>query len=588
MRVAKDLLLWTVFAVPVAIAWPGHHAYPFWLLIVGLTGLGAAVALSRRYPLASLFLVVAIIAIDGNYSFALPVVSYLVGRRMATIRPAAIAFAAIVVLASPYVLVRSDFLTWASQAGVLVYAGLFPWLVGRYRRQQLELVTAGWEHAEHLEREQRMVADQVRLRERTRIAEDMHDSLGHELSLIALRAGALEMAPDLPDHHRAGAAELRASAGVATERLREIIGVLRDSSPPTWPVGETIAELVRRARDSGMAVSLVGADGLARAGSLPPMVDRAAHRVVQEALTNANKHAPGAPVTVSLTTSTSTSTGAGAGAGPPTIGDASPSPAAGHATAGPSDADHAAAGTHGAGPTTAGTPGPGRETAGLPDADHAAAGTSDVGHAMAGESHSGGAGAGDVIVSVRNARPPAGPLPGTVRGGQGLPGLRERVRLTGGTLTAGPTEDGGFAVVARLPSSAAAVPAPAPAETGSADRRRLAQRRARLGLVTAIAVPGGIGAVLGAVAVGYYLYATTSSVLRPSAYASLTVGQDQAAVEQVLPRREMLDPPREAAPPGASCRYYRSHGEIFASQVDVYRLCFQNGKLVTKSTLPHT
>ncbi|MEH1123648.1 sensor histidine kinase [Micromonospora sp. CPCC 206061] len=522
-RLVTDIGLWALFAIPVAYAWPGHNAYPFWLLLIGLAGLGAAVAVSRRYPLASLFITVSLTAIDGNFSFALPVISYLVGRRMASIRPAAIGFAAIVVLVSPYVLLRGGFLTWASLAGVLVYAGLFPWLIGRYRRQQLDLVAAGWEHAEQLEREQRILADQVRLRERTRIAEDMHDSLGHELSLIALRAGALEIAPDLDERHQAAAASLRASAGAATERLREIIGVLRDdtSPAPTRPVDEDVTELVRRAKDSGMAVDLATTPP---SSPIPPMVDRAVHRLVQEALTNANKYAPGAAVTV------------------------------------------------------------------------------DIHHTDT-----------DVTVTVRNAPPPAGPLPSTFRtagslpgtfrgtgsarapddaapgpaagGGQGLAGLRERVRLTGGAFDTGPTSDGGFRVTARMPYAGGTV-TPAPVETASADRRRLAQLRARRGLVTAVAVPAGIGAVLGAVAVGYYVYATTSAVLSPRDYAALTTGQDLAAVERVLPRREMLDPPTRDEPAGATCQYYRSHGEILNAQLDVYQLCFRDGHLLSKQIIP--
>ncbi|GAB3836578.1 hypothetical protein GCM10029963_00580 [Micromonospora andamanensis] len=80
---------------------------------------------------------------------------------------------------------------------------------------------------EALTREERGAAERIRLRERARIAGEMHDSLGHDLSLIAMRAAALEVAADLDDSHRA-AAGLRASVSAATERLHEIIGVLRE------------------------------------------------------------------------------------------------------------------------------------------------------------------------------------------------------------------------------------------------------------------------------------------------------------------------------------------------------------------------
>ncbi|MBR7678892.1 ATP-binding protein, partial [Streptomyces daliensis] len=72
---------------------------------------------------------------------------------------------------------------------------------------------------ERLEREQRAAAERARLRERARIAQDMHDALGHELSLIALRAGALQVAPGLSAEHSASAARLRGAAAEATDRL---------------------------------------------------------------------------------------------------------------------------------------------------------------------------------------------------------------------------------------------------------------------------------------------------------------------------------------------------------------------------------
>ncbi|GLZ76287.1 hypothetical protein Afil01_10940 [Actinorhabdospora filicis] len=176
--------------------------------------------------------------------------------------------------------------------GVLV---TLPWLAGRFRRQQAELVSAGRDRVAALERERALIAAEARLRERERIAADTHDSLGHELALLALRAGLLELAPDLPREHRASVADLRAAAGRATESLRETIGLLRAESEPLTPVDEPIADLVERARAAGLAVAFTATGA--------PVASRAAHRVVQEALTNAAKHAPGAPVTVSVTAS---------------------------------------------------------------------------------------------------------------------------------------------------------------------------------------------------------------------------------------------------------------------------------------------
>ena len=86
----------------------------------------------------------------------------------------------------------------------------------------------------------------------------MHDSLGHDLSLIALRAAALQVAPDIGPAGRRAAGELRQDLAAATERLHEVIGVLREDGqgPPALPAADTVASLVQRAAASGMAVTL--------------------------------------------------------------------------------------------------------------------------------------------------------------------------------------------------------------------------------------------------------------------------------------------------------------------------------------------
>jgi hypothetical protein len=114
------------------------------------------------------------------------------------------------------------------------------------------------------------------------------------------------------------------------------------------------------------------------------------------------------------------------------------------------------------------------------------------------------------------------------------------------------------------------------------------QRQARRGLITAVAVPVALGAVLGGTAVAYYAYATANSVLPPADFARLSVGMDQAAVERMLPDREWLDAPAAAEGPGDACRYYRSDGDLLRARLDIYRLCFADGRLVAKDTLPNS
>lgn len=223
---------------------------------------------------------------------------YFAGRRMGRARPALILFAVIAVLGFPVTLIfrHGELSSWGEMAGVLVFGALFPWQLGHYVRLREDLVRSGWRRAEAMETQQHLIADQARLRERARIASDMHDSLGHELSLIAVRAAALQVAGGLNETQQVAASELRESAAVATDRLRQIFGVLREGAAPTEPVHESIVDLVERARASGLLIQsgLDTPDQVA----VSAMVDKAAYRVVQESLTNVAKHAPGAAVTV--------------------------------------------------------------------------------------------------------------------------------------------------------------------------------------------------------------------------------------------------------------------------------------------------
>jgi signal transduction histidine kinase len=242
-------------------------------------------------------LAVALTPVDPWFALAAAPAGLYAGRVMSHWAPAVLALAllasagVIVVALVPPLLVEGTWLT-----AVAVFAAMLPWLAGRVWRHSRTLIWSGWERAERLEREQRLVSEQVRLRERARIAQDMHDVLGHELSLIALRAGALKLAQGLAEEHRAAAHELRAGAARAVERLGEVVGILReDDTVP--PAGRSVADLVDRATAGGLKVELrvEGADL-----EVPPLVERTVYRVVRECLTNAAKHAPGAWVAVAV------------------------------------------------------------------------------------------------------------------------------------------------------------------------------------------------------------------------------------------------------------------------------------------------
>jgi signal transduction histidine kinase len=272
-----------------------YEELPWWAWTGALLAPLTAVTLLARYPLISLSVCVtasvttalalaqSVPVWSAALSATLGVISFLAGRRMPQPAPALAVFAAGAALAISLALLAED--AWVTGLLLLAMTVVLPWVLGRSIRQQTELVAT--------------TAERTRLQERTRIAHDMHDTLGHELSLMALRAGALEIAPDLDDRHRMAAAKLRACAETATERLADIIGVLGDGEPASLqPVSEPIDDLVDRAVQAGLAASLEWQGQR----HLPAMVDRAAHRIVQEALTNAMKHAAGTAVRVRLDT----------------------------------------------------------------------------------------------------------------------------------------------------------------------------------------------------------------------------------------------------------------------------------------------
>ncbi|MCW8123128.1 sensor histidine kinase [Streptomyces anthocyanicus] len=257
---------------------------------------------------------------DLRWTVPTAVTAFLAGRRPGRTAPTALALLAVLAAGVTALAVVPAWLPLAGRfVAVVVAAMMLPWFAGRFWCQYRQLVRAGWERAGQLQREQQLIADQARLRERTRIAQDMHDVLGHDLSLIALSAGALKLAPDLAEHHQRAAADIRARAAGAVERLGEVIGVLREETgaTPVEPDDPGLTRLTSEASEAGLPVELC-VDG--ESDDLPPVVARAAHRVVQEALTNVAKHAPGARTTVHVT-HTATRTEVVVENGPPASAD---------------------------------------------------------------------------------------------------------------------------------------------------------------------------------------------------------------------------------------------------------------------------
>ncbi|MFP3968923.1 histidine kinase [Actinomadura fulvescens] len=145
-------------------------------------------------------------------------------------------------------------------------------------------------------------AEQARAEERARLAAEMHDVVAHRVTLMVLQAGALRVrARD--DETRQAAEELRGTGARALEELRDVIGLLRrteegpdDEAGAHGPLPD-LSTLIAESGSVGVPVDLEeeGDPPLAS-----PVVGRTAYRIVQEALTNVRKHAPGARVRVEI------------------------------------------------------------------------------------------------------------------------------------------------------------------------------------------------------------------------------------------------------------------------------------------------
>ncbi|WP_326798436.1 histidine kinase [Streptomyces sp. NBC_01808] len=175
-----------------------------------------------------------------------------------------------------------------------------PLAVGLAVRSQRDLAGSLARQLEHLEAANRLRDEQVRMAERARIAREMHDVLAHRLSLLVLHTGVLQRRGDaVPEPVRERLDLLRTTSAHALDDLRDLLGALRDHEGPV-PLAPTADDLPALIAESERAGTRVRArtDDLA---GLPAAVRLAAHRIVQEALTNARKHAPGTPVGLTVT-----------------------------------------------------------------------------------------------------------------------------------------------------------------------------------------------------------------------------------------------------------------------------------------------
>jgi signal transduction histidine kinase len=168
--------------------------------------------------------------------------------------------------------------------------------------------SASKSRAEHMAEIMKVRAERARAREeqerrqaseeRLRIARELHDVLGHHLSLINVQAGVgLHLMDNRPEQAREALSTIKTASAEALREVRAVLGVLRteDEAAPRQPA-LGLSRLEDLTADAGLPVE-TKVTGDPR--ELPPEVDRAAYRIVQEALTNVRRHAaPGATASV--------------------------------------------------------------------------------------------------------------------------------------------------------------------------------------------------------------------------------------------------------------------------------------------------
>jgi len=255
----------------------------------------------RRWPLGLGLASLPVLAVSSSAGPAGVIILYTVAAYRRWQAAVLVAAAQVALLPLEYAIhpQGNNSLTVYYLAGTLGPAVVVAW--GMFRRSRRQ---AQRERARRAEAEEQLRIEQIRHTERARIAREMHDVLAHRISLLSLHAGALEFRPDAPPEEVArAAAVIRASAHQALDDLRAVIGVLREGTdgqapqPPQQTL-TALPGLLQESRAAGMRIHAeIRVPDLA---AVPDTIGRHALRIIQEALTNARKHATSAPVELRL------------------------------------------------------------------------------------------------------------------------------------------------------------------------------------------------------------------------------------------------------------------------------------------------
>ncbi|MEU9959298.1 sensor histidine kinase [Streptomyces sp. NPDC050982] len=215
---------------------------------------------------------------------------------------------------------RVGLLTMTVLTGIAMLAGPLPWYAqenlgifawtgmaaaaGDAVRSRRAFVHAIRERAERAERTREEEARRRVAEERLRIARDLHDVVAHHIALVNVQAGvAAHVMDKRPDQAKEALAHVREASRSALNELRATVGLLRQSGDPEAPTEPApglhrLEELVGTFRSAGLPVEVARTD---HGTTLPAAVDLAAYRIIQEALTNVQKHAgPEAKAEVSV------------------------------------------------------------------------------------------------------------------------------------------------------------------------------------------------------------------------------------------------------------------------------------------------
>ncbi len=280
------------------------------LLAIGST---LPLALRRVYPYTSLLVSAASITVIMSLRWnegVTPLGTLVLLYSLAVYRRFAVSLAGLGTVLGMFVLfafMGAPF--FDNPAGVLsTFVFCVPWGIGLSVRRQRLLREQATTKALAAERQLAAAAERAVLAERLRIARELHDVVSHTLSVIAVQSGvARHLARVQPERVQPALEAIESASRTALDDLRRMLGVLRE--PPSEEVDGTqhrlapsptlddVEELVARHRESYGPVELAIHPSLKQ---MPASVLLTVYRIVQEALTNARKHAPRSPVRISL------------------------------------------------------------------------------------------------------------------------------------------------------------------------------------------------------------------------------------------------------------------------------------------------